>query len=90
MQPVARGCLVTGRYQQRFGFEQQVSSGAFPERREARLGDGSLASLQGEAEFLRAGGQSLLVTTGADFQRELVAEHAETNVLIRALGIKPE
>jgi tripartite-type tricarboxylate transporter receptor subunit TctC len=40
--------------------------------------------------FLRAGGQSLLATTGADFQRELVAEHAETNALIRALGIKPQ
>ncbi|MBU6191279.1 MAG: sulfatase-like hydrolase/transferase, partial [Betaproteobacteria bacterium] len=38
----SRAGLVTGRYQQRFGFEQQVSSGAFPERREARLEDGSL------------------------------------------------
>lgn len=51
----ARAGLVTGRYQQRFGFEQQVSSGAFPERREVRLDDGSLAPLQGEAEFLRRG-----------------------------------
>lgn len=51
----SRAGLVTGRYQQRFGFEQQVSSGAFPERREARLEDGSLAPLQGEAEFLRRG-----------------------------------
>lgn len=40
-------------------------------------------------EFLRAGGQSLLATTGADFQRELAAEHAATNALIRSLGIKP-
>ena len=51
----ARAGLVTGRYQQRFGFEQQVSSGAFPERREVREDDGSLAPLQGEAEFLRRG-----------------------------------
>ncbi|MGE4335797.1 MAG: sulfatase-like hydrolase/transferase [Pigmentiphaga sp.] len=51
----SRAGLVTGRYQQRFGFEQQVSSGAFPERREVRLDDGSLAPLQGEAEFLRRG-----------------------------------
>lgn len=51
----SRAGLITGRYQQRFGFEQQVSSGAFPERREARLDDGSLAPLQGEAEFLRRG-----------------------------------
>jgi arylsulfatase A-like enzyme len=51
----SRAGLVTGRYQQRFGFEQQVSSGAFPERREARLEDGSLAPLQGEAEYLRRG-----------------------------------
>ena len=51
----SRAGLVTGRYQQRFGFEQQVSSGAFPERREARLEDGSLAPLQGEPEFLRRG-----------------------------------
>lgn len=51
----SRAGLVTGRYQQRFGFEQQVSSGAFPERREARLEDGSLAPLQGDAEFLRRG-----------------------------------
>lgn len=51
----ARAGLVTGRYQQRFGFEQQVSSGAYPERREVRQEDGSLAPLQGEAEFLRRG-----------------------------------
>ena len=51
----SRAGLVTGRYQQRFGFEQQVSSGAFPERREVRLDDGSLAPLQGEAEMLRRG-----------------------------------
>lgn len=51
----SRAGLVTGRYQQRFGFEQQVSSGAFPERREVREEDGSLAPLQGEAEFLRRG-----------------------------------
>jgi arylsulfatase A-like enzyme len=51
----SRAGLVTGRYQQRFGFEQQVSSGAWPERREVRLDDGSLAPLQGEAEFLRRG-----------------------------------
>lgn len=51
----SRAGLVTGRYQQRFGFEQQVSSGAFPERREVRNDDGSLAPLQGEAEFLRRG-----------------------------------
>lgn len=51
----SRAGLVTGRYQQRFGFEQQVSSGAFPERREVREDDGSLAPLQGEAEFLRRG-----------------------------------
>ncbi len=51
----SRAGLVTGRYQQRFGFEQQVSSGAFPERREVREDDGSLSPLQGEAEFLRRG-----------------------------------
>lgn len=51
----SRAGLVTGRYQQRFGFEQQVSSGAYPERREVREEDGSLAPLQGEAEFLRRG-----------------------------------
>ena len=51
----SRAGLITGRYQQRFGFEQQVSSGAYPERREVRLDDGSLAPLQGEAEFLRRG-----------------------------------
>ena len=51
----SRAGLVTGRYQQRFGFEQQVSSGAYPERREVRQDDGSLAPLQGEAEFLRRG-----------------------------------
>jgi arylsulfatase A-like enzyme len=51
----ARAGLVTGRYQQRFGFEQQVSSGAFPERRQVLLDDGSLAPMQGEAEFLRRG-----------------------------------
>ncbi|AGU53753.1 putative sulfatase [Variovorax paradoxus B4] len=51
----SRAGLVTGRYQQRFGFEQQVSSGAYPEQREVRLEDGSLAPLQGEAEFLRRG-----------------------------------
>ncbi len=45
----SRAGLVTGRYQQRFGFEQQVSSGAYPEQREVRLEDGSLAPLQGEA-----------------------------------------
>ena len=51
----SRAGLVTGRYQQRFGFEQQVSSGAYPERREARMQDGSLAPLQGDAEFQRRG-----------------------------------
>lgn len=51
----SRAGLITGRYQQRFGFEQQVSTGAFPERREVRLEDGSLAPLQGHAEFLRRG-----------------------------------
>ena len=51
----SRAGLLTGRYQQRFGFEQQVSSGAYPERREVREEDGSLAPLQGEAEFLRRG-----------------------------------
>jgi len=51
----SRAGLVTGRYQQSFGFEQQVSSGAFPERREVRDEDGGLAPLQGEAEFLRRG-----------------------------------
>ena len=54
----SRAGLVTGRYQQRFGFEQQVSSGAFPERRQAVLEDGSLAPLQGEAEYLRRGAAS--------------------------------
>jgi len=51
----SRAGLITGRYQQRFGFEQQVSSGAFPERREVRDADGNLTPLQGEAEFLRRG-----------------------------------
>jgi tripartite-type tricarboxylate transporter receptor subunit TctC len=40
--------------------------------------------------FLRGAGQSLLATTGEDFRRELAAEHAETNALIRSLGIKPQ
>jgi tripartite-type tricarboxylate transporter receptor subunit TctC len=40
--------------------------------------------------FLRAGGQSLLATSGADFQRELAAEYADTNALIRSLGIRPQ
>lgn len=51
----SRAGLITGRYQQRFGFEQQVSSGAFPERREVRDDEGNLTPLQGEAEFLRRG-----------------------------------
>ena len=51
----SRAGLVTGRYQQRFGFEHQVSSGAYPERREVREDDGSLAPLQGEAEYNRRG-----------------------------------
>jgi len=51
----SRAGLITGRYQQRFGFEQQVSSGAYPEQRPVLLDDGSLAPLQGEAEFLRRG-----------------------------------
>lgn len=51
----SRAGLVTGRYQQRFGFEQQISNGAFPELREVREEDGSLAPVQGEAEFLRRG-----------------------------------
>ncbi|MBU3737731.1 MAG: sulfatase [Rhodoferax sp.] len=51
----SRAGLITGRYQQRFGFEQQVSSGAFPERRPVRTEDGGLAPLQGDAEFLRRG-----------------------------------
>ncbi len=51
----SRAGLVTGRYQQRFGFEQKVSSGAYAGRREVREDDGSLAPLQGEAEFLRRG-----------------------------------
>ncbi|MFN0160048.1 MAG: sulfatase-like hydrolase/transferase [Burkholderiales bacterium] len=51
----SRAGLVTGRYQQRFGFEQQVSSGAYPERREVRDYEGNLTPLQGEAEFLRRG-----------------------------------
>jgi hypothetical protein len=32
----------------------------------------------------------VLATTGEDFRRELAAEHAETNALIRSLGIKPQ
>ncbi|MBN9428485.1 MAG: tripartite tricarboxylate transporter substrate binding protein [Burkholderiales bacterium] len=39
--------------------------------------------------YLKGAGQSLLGTTGADFQRELAAEYVETNELIRSLGIKP-
>src|SRR5882762_6694970 len=44
----SRAGLITGRYQQRFGFEQQVSSGAFPELREVRDENGQLTPLQGE------------------------------------------
>jgi arylsulfatase A-like enzyme len=51
----SRAGLLTGRYQQRFGFEQQVSSGAFPELREVRDENGKLTPLQGEEEFLRRG-----------------------------------
>ncbi len=51
----SRAGLITGRYQQRFGFEQQVSSGAFPQLREVRDESGKLAPLQGDAEFLRRG-----------------------------------
>ncbi|WP_168694268.1 sulfatase-like hydrolase/transferase [Sphingomonas flavalba] len=51
----SRAGLVTGRYQQRFGFEYQVSTGAFPELSEVRMPDGSLAALQGDAEFVRRG-----------------------------------
>ena len=51
----SRAGLVTGRYQQRFGFEQQVSSGAFPERREMPGEDGTPSPRQSEAEFLRRG-----------------------------------
>lgn len=51
----SRAGLITGRYQQRFGFEQQVSSGAFPELREVRDESGKLTPLQGEPEFLRRG-----------------------------------
>ena len=51
----SRAGMMTGRYQQRFGFELQVSSGAFPERKEVRLDDGSLSPIQGEQEFLRRG-----------------------------------
>jgi arylsulfatase A-like enzyme len=64
----SRAGLVTGRYQQRFGFEQQVSSGAFPEQREVRLEDGSLAPLQGEAEFLRRGIPTTEKNIGEVFQ----------------------
>lgn len=51
----SRAGLVTGRYQQRFGFEQQVSSGAFPERRPMLEEDGSLSPRQGNDELLRRG-----------------------------------
>jgi tripartite-type tricarboxylate transporter receptor subunit TctC len=40
--------------------------------------------------FLSVGGQTVLATTGEDFRRELAAEYAETNALIRSLGIKPQ
>ncbi|WP_293353794.1 sulfatase-like hydrolase/transferase [Phenylobacterium sp.] len=51
----SRAGLLTGRYQQRFGFEQQISNGAMPELSEVREEDGTLAPIQGEAEFLRRG-----------------------------------
>ena len=51
----SRAGLITGRYQQRFGFEQQVSNGAMPELQEVRDETGALTPLQGEAEFLRRG-----------------------------------
>ena len=51
----SRAGLVTGRYQQRFGFEQQVSSGAYPERLPVLEEDGRPTPLQGDAEFLRRG-----------------------------------
>ena len=51
----SRAGMVTGRYQQRFGFEQQVSSGAFPEMNQAYDMDGKPNGLIGEEESLRRG-----------------------------------
>lgn len=64
----SRAGLITGRYQQRFGFEQQVSSGAFPELRPVRDEDGKLAPLQGEAEFMRRGVPTSERTLGETFK----------------------
>lgn len=51
----SRAGLITGRYQQRFGFEQQIYNGAMPELQEVRDETGALTPLQGEAEFRRRG-----------------------------------
>jgi arylsulfatase A-like enzyme len=51
----SRAGLITGRYQQRFGFEQQVYNGALPWLQEVRDETGALTPLQGEAEFTRRG-----------------------------------
>jgi len=83
----SRAGLVTGRYQQRFGFEHQVSSGAYPERREVREEDGSLAPLQGEPEFLRRG----IPTTEKNFGELFKAAGYKTGVVGKwHLGHGPE
>lgn len=64
----SRAGLITGRYQQRFGFEQQVSSGAFPELRPVRDEDGKLTPLQGDAEFMRRGVPTSERTLGETFK----------------------
>ena len=38
-------------------------------------------------KFLASSGQTLVARTGQDFARELVAEHAATNELMRSLGV---
>lgn len=52
----SRAGLLTGRYQQKFGFELQVSSGAHPEKRVERQSDGSFVAVDKDtSDFDRRG-----------------------------------
>lgn len=52
----SRAGLLTGRYQQRFGFELQVSSGAFPDKRFEQKPDGSYIAVDRDtSDFDRRG-----------------------------------
>ena len=41
-------------------------------------------------KFLASSGQALVARSGQEFGREIASEHAATNELMRALGIKPQ